>query len=335
MTILNRLTRTQNLSNVVLVVITIALFLYFALQSHNFMSPGNILTLMNNAAALGVVVVPFTLLVISGNVDFSIGSTAALTGTVTAIAVTQMGTSEFVGIGLGLAAAVVVGVINGFLCAVLEFNPIIVTLGMLGTIRGVTLLIQSDQIYGIGPVIEGIGTGTFLGVPLTLVIAAIIFILGGLFLTLTPSGRHVFAIGVNRRAAFLTALPIRALPFGLYVATSVGAGLAGIVFMARLNGVSPAATGSGLEFQALTVVLLGGVAFAGGRGSLFGVLIAWLFLAALQNGLVLMNVTPYVQTVAAGVALVFAATLDGLGSILGPKIQAKRANRGRLITVRT
>lgn len=330
---LDKLLRPQAISNSVLLAALVILVVYFLTQAPAFGNPTNLITLANNAAALGIIVVPFTMLVISGNIDFSIGSTAGLTGTILAVAVSQWGLSEGWGIILALGTAVAIGSVNGVLCVSLGFNPIIVTLGMLGALRGGTLLMQQDQIYGIGPLIEFIGTGQVLGLPITLCLTALAFLLGAVFLTSTPWGRQIYAIGANREAAYLSALPVKSQQFVLYVVTSLAAGVAGIVFTARLNGVSPAVTGDGLEFAALTIVLLGGVAFAGGRGTLFGVFIAWLFLAALQNGLVLMNVTPYVQTVASGLALVFAAALDRLGSTVVPRLRSRLEARRQLRSV--
>ncbi|MDQ1124774.1 ABC transporter permease [Microbacterium trichothecenolyticum] len=329
------LLRPQTISNIVLLAALVALAVFFVSQSRAFLTPINVMTLIENSAALGIVAVPFALLTISGNVDFSIGSTAGLSATLTAVLVTRAGVPEAAAMGIALLVAAAVGTVNALLCVVLGFNPIIVTLGMLGVVRGGTLLMQQDQIFGIGALTEWIGSGDVLGVPVTVVIAIAVFVVGGLTLSATPFGRHVVAIGVNRQAAFLSALRVRAIPFVLYVVTSACAGLAGIVLMARLNGVSPGETGVGLEFQALTVVLLGGVAFAGGSGSIAGVLLAWLFLASLQNGLVLLHVTPYVQTVSAGVALVLAAALDRLGSTFVPRLQEVLAQRGRAAAVRT
>lgn len=320
----SRLLHAQAVSNLVLVVALAGLVTLFATQSANFLSAANVAVLLNNAAALGIIVVPFTALVISGNIDFSVGSTAGLTGTVAAVTITQWGLPQAVGIGLALLLATAVGVLNAVLCVVLRFNPIIVTLGMLGALRGGTLLLQKDQIYGVGSFFVALGTTTLLGLPLAVWIAGAVFVAGAVVLSTTPAGRYIYAIGANPRAAFLSALPVRTLPFALYVVTSLCAGVSGLVFTARLNGVSPAATGEGLEFAALTVVLLGGVAFAGGRGSLLGVFVAWLFLAVLQNGLVITNVTPYVQTTAAGLALVLAAALDRLGTTLLPRLHARR-----------
>ncbi|WP_051027120.1 ABC transporter permease [Nocardia higoensis] len=327
----DRLSRPQAISNTVLVLALIAMCCYFMSRTSRFATGTNLMTLVDNAAALGIMVVPFTMLVIAGYIDFSVGSAAALAATLAAVGVTQWQWSEPAGLALALAIGAAIGAMNGFLCVVLSWNPIIVTLGMLGAVRGITLLIQQDQIFGIGPVVEALGSTDLGGIPLTTVLALLAFVVGGLFLVLTPWGRHIFALGANPQAAYLSALRVQAIPFVLYVATGICAALAGIVFMARLNGVSPATTADGMEFEVLTIALLGGVAFAGGRGNLFGVFVAWLFLAALKNGLVLLHVTPYVQTVAAGLALVLAAALDRAGATLVPRLQAWRETRRRVV----
>ena len=149
------------------------------------------------------------------------------------------------------------------MCSYLRFSPIIVTLGMLGAIRGITLLITVDPLYGLDGVFNTLGSGEVGGFPVIVMIALGVFLVGGIFLSLTPWGRYVYAIGVNPQAAFLSGLPIRSLPFMLYVATGASAGLAGVMFAARLGGTSPADLGIGMELTALTAILLGGVAFAG------------------------------------------------------------------------
>jgi ribose/xylose/arabinose/galactoside ABC-type transport system permease subunit len=161
------------------------------------------------------------------------------------------------------------------------------------------------------------------------------FALGAIFIRVTPWGRHIYAIGANRQAAYLSGLPTRWLPFWLYVATGMAAGLTGILLTARLDGMTPGQTGLTLEIQVLTVVLLGGVAFAGGRGRLFGVLVAWLFLATLQDGLVLLNVAPAVQLVASGLALAFAAAIDMLGSWVTERMEARRRTELQLSQARS
>ena len=316
--------RVEFILNNVLVLALIALVVYFTTQTSAFLDLDNVRTILENNAALAVVAVALAVLVIAGHVDLSIGSNIAFSALLTALAATEWGLPDLAAVGVGVAAGAAIGALNGVMCALLGFNPIIVTLGMLGVVRGGALLIKQEQVFGLGGLFHTIGAESSIGVPNALWFTLAAFVLGAVFISMTPWGRHIYAIGVNPQAAFLSALPVKWLPFWLYVATGAAAGLAGVLLTARLDGVSPGDLGLQMELQALTVILLGGVAFAGGRGRLFGVLIAWLFLSTLQNGLVLMNVTPHVQLVASGLALVFAAALDRLGAVLGPRLQARR-----------
>jgi ribose/xylose/arabinose/galactoside ABC-type transport system permease subunit len=310
-------------SNVLLLGL-VALVICFATQSPTFLTGGNLKILLVSNAPMAVVVVAFTLLLISGYVDLSVGSIAALSALFTSLAALEWGAPDAVAILVGLLVGGACGALNGCLCALLGWNAIVVTLGMLGLYRGLTLLIRNVQLFGLGGVFTAIASGSFLGVPILLWFVIVPFALGAIFIRVTPWGRHIYAIGANRQAAYLSGLPTRWLPFWLYVATGMAAGLTGILL-----------TGLTLEIQVLTVVLLGGVAFAGGRGRLFGVLVAWLFLATLQDGLVLLNVAPAVQLVASGLALAFAAAIDMLGSWVTERMEARRRTELQLSQARS
>lgn len=316
--------RTDLVLNNILIVALIALCAYFATQTGAFLKLSNFEIILTNNAPIAVLVAALALLVIAGHVDLSVGSTIAFSGTLTALAATEWGLSDAVSMAIGVLAGAAAGMVNGILCGLLRFNPIIVTLGMLSVLRGTSLLIHENELFGLGGAFTTVGTGDIAGVPILIVIALGAFLLAALFLGLTPWGRYVYAIGINPQASFLAALPVRALPFALYTLTGAGAGVAGVLLVARLDGASPGALGLQMELQALTIILLGGVAFTGGRGRILGVLTAWVFLGVLSNGLTLMNVTPYVQLLAAGLALVFAASLDALGAVLGPRMEQRR-----------
>jgi ribose/xylose/arabinose/galactoside ABC-type transport system permease subunit len=323
--------RVQLILGNVLVLALVAQIIYFASRSSTFLTSSNIQNILVNDAPLAIVVVPLTLLIIAGHVDLSIGSNAALSTLVTALAVLHWHVPHGLALLLGVAVGAGVGSVNGLMCAYLDFNPIVVTLGMLGILRGVTELIDQNQLFGLGGIFTTIGSSNWLGIPAILWFVIVAFVLGGVFITMTPWGRHIYAIGANRQAAFLSALPVRSLPFLLYVATGAGAGLTGVLLAARLDGIDPGQHALNLELQGLTIVLLGGVAFAGGRGRLFGVCVAWLFLATLQDGLVLLNVTPYVQEVSSGAALVFAAALDAFGAALTARLRDRRRVAAQLV----
>lgn len=315
--------RSGFLINNILILALIGMVVYFTSQTPAFLTFSNWEVLLTNFAAIGVPVAAMTLLVICGHVDLSVGSNIGFAGTITALASVQWGYSDFGAIAMGIGAGALGGLFNGVLCGYLRFNPIIVTLGTLGAFRGMTLLINSREIYGVGPVFDFIGNGDVFGIPILLIIVLTAFLLAALFVSFTAWGRHIYAIGVNPQVAFLAALPVRGLPFALYVVTGAAAGIAGVILVSRLDGASPGSLGLQLELQALTIILLGGVAFAGGRGSILGVLTAWVFLGVLENGLTLLNVTPFAQLVVAGLALVFAAGLDAFVSFLGPVIERR------------
>jgi len=303
------LTRQRIVDNALLLGL-IALGAFFATQSADFLTGGNFRNIAENVAILSVIVVASAMLLIAGHIDLSVGSTVGLAATITGLAVMNWGWDPTTAIAIAIAVGAGVGLVNGLLCAVAGLSPIIVTLGMLGAVRGLTLLINDLPIFGLGEPFTTIGSGDVAGLPVLALVAAATFIVGAAFLSLTPWGRHTYAIGVNPTAAYLSGLGVRKLPLILYIATGASAGLAGVLFAARLDGVSPGDTGLGLEIDVLTAVLLGGIAFAGGRGSLFGVLIAVIFLGVLQNGLLLMNVEPFVQRLVQGLALVAAAGLE-------------------------
>ena len=310
--------------NNILLLALVLLIVYFSTQSGSFLTVSNFKVILTNYAAIGVVAAVMALLVISGQVDMSVGSNIGFSGMVTAIAMASWEVPAAVGVLIGLGTGAGVGLINGILCAYLRFSPIIVTLGMLSVLRGATLLINPIEIAGLGDTFFWIGNGAMLGVPVLLWVVVVVFLLSAAFLTFTVWGRYVYAIGVNPQVAFLAALPVRRVVLALYVATGTAAGLAGVLLVARLDGASPGSLGLQMELQTLTIVLLGGVAFSGGRGHIFGVFTAWVFLGVLDNGLVILNVPPFVQLVANGLALVFAASLDALGTYLAPRLEQRR-----------
>ena len=312
------------LVNNILLGTLLVMIVFFSYRSSAFLTVSNFTVILTNYAAIGIVVSAMTLLVIAGHVDLSVGSNIAFSGMMSAIAITQYGSSPGVAIVAGLLAGALVGALNGLLCGIMRFNPIIVTLGMLSFLRGVTLLINPTEVYGLGETFFFIGNGRFLAVPVLLWLVCGSFALSAAFISSTIWGRYIYAVGVNPQAAFLAALPVKRLLFGLYVATGMAAAVAGVLLASRLDGVSPGSLGLQMELQALTIILLGGVAFTGGRGRILGVITAWVFLGVLDNGLTLLNVPPFIQLVDSGLALMLAASLDALGTYMGPRIAQRR-----------
>jgi len=289
----------------------VILFVFFWLSSERFMTTANIAVILQQVSVVGLIAVPGAMLVLSGYVDLSVGSITVL-GAVTFGKAMEAQLGLGVSIVLGLMAGTAWGVLNGYLIAILNFSPIIVTLGGLAGARGLAQLVTHGFTqFGFGPTFAILGNGELLAIPVPVWIYAAVFLAGAHVWYQTPVGPHMAAIGGARDAARALGIKTRTLPFWLYVASGLASSVGGLIVSSELDG-SSVSTGVGMELDVLTGILLGGVAFTGGRGSLFGVLFGTIFIGALTNGLVQINVSPYFQQVAVGIALVLAAGLDVL-----------------------
>jgi len=280
----------------------------FQLSTGSFLDPANLRGIATDAATLAIVAVPSALLVISGYLDLSVGSTLALGGLVGGLAFAGLARPVVAVLG-ALAAGAAVGAVNGVLCCYFGLSAFIVTLGMLTAVRGLAQQLFPLPLSGFGTGFAWLGGARIAGLAAPVVVAALVLAAGALFLALTPAGRHVFAIGVNREAAHLSGIDVRRTPFALFMITGVAAALAGAIKASVLDSVVAGTSGSGFELAVLTAVLVGGVALTGGSGSILGVLLGVLFLGCLQNGLTLLDVPTFWQQMAQGSALVAGAAL--------------------------
>jgi ribose/xylose/arabinose/galactoside ABC-type transport system permease subunit/ABC-type branched-subunit amino acid transport system ATPase component len=287
------------------------LVVYFSFASSHFLSGSNIEVILLNSAILGIVAVPGAMLVLAGYVDLSVGSAAVLCAVVFG-KLFESGLPPGLCFVLAILCGTLWGVIQGVLVTRFGLSPIVVSLGGLAGLRGLALWISDAFVaQGFGDGISTLGNGSLIGIPIPVWIFFASFGLGGYVWFRTPWGRHFTAIGADASAAHALGIDTRRLPLVLYAASGTAAGLGGLILMAQLDAAS-LSIGEGLELSVLTAILLGGVAFVGGRGSLFGVLMGVLFIGVLENGLLLVNVSAYLVPVAIGTALVLAAGLDVL-----------------------
>ncbi|GII96439.1 ABC transporter permease [Sinosporangium siamense] len=304
----------------------ILMVVFFTAQSDLFLTAGNIKNIALSSAVLLIVAVPQALLVIMGYVDLSVGSAVGLSGVVTGLLIVDQQWSWGAAVLAGLAIGTIGGLANGVLVSYTRLSPIIVTLGTLQLYRGITQFLREDPPSDFGRGMALLGRGLYLGVPVPVWIALGVFALGALFLYGTAPGRHVYAIGVNTEAAYLSGVATKRLPLIMYGVIGLAAGLGGVLYAARLDSAPPGTLGVSFELEVLTAVLLGGVAFSGGRGTMFGVLLGVVFLGVLRNGMTLMNVPYFAQAMATGAALVIAAGLDQLGQRTGMVRRVLRRN---------
>lgn len=289
--------------------VLVLLVVVFQLSTGSFLDPGNLRGIALDAAAIAIVAAPLALLIISGYLDLSVGSTLALGGLVAGWLAGEQHQSPAVSVLGALAVGAAVGALNAVLCCYAGLSSFIVTLGMLTAVRGLDQQLFPLPLSNFGTGFAWLGGARLAGVAAPVVIAVLVLAGSAAFLALTPAGRYVFAIGVNREAAYLSGINVRRTPAALFVVTAAAAALAGAIKASVLDSVASGTSGLGFELTVLTAVLLGGVALTGGAGSIFGVLLGVLFLGALQNGLTLLSVPTFWQLMAQGLALVVGAGL--------------------------
>ena len=293
-----------------------------------FLSLGNLSNVFTNFSYVAIVSLGSTLVILTAGIDLSVGSTMALTAIATAILFNRLGGTALAHVpGLvmlgavlgGLLIAAIIGAINGFLIARVGLTPFVTTLGMLSVARGLCYAVTEGRGIAIsGPdsdLFFRLTDGTVAGIPLPLIYLVVLAALMGVFLHHTATGRHVFALGGNERAASLTGVPVVRIKAGLYVASAVSAGFAGILMAGWLGSV-PANLATGYELRIIAAAVIGGANLNGGIGGPVGAIVGAALIETIRNGLVLAGVNTYWQDTLVGVIIIAA--------VLGDRIRARR-----------
>jgi ribose/xylose/arabinose/galactoside ABC-type transport system permease subunit len=305
----------------------ILLIALFGTLNSNFLSFNNAQNILLQAAELGIIALPLAFLIMSGTLDMSVGAVASA-GAVTGGLIMAGTGSALSGILAGLALGVVAGCINGYLVAYLGLNSFVVTLGALSVWGGLALLITGGKTIARSALpddFRAIGTWSVGPIPLQIVLLILAIAVAWYVLNRTEFGKQVLAIGGNKRAAMLMGVRVPRTQFLLFIASGFFAAFTGLLLTAKVQSASPTIA-TGMELEALTVVLLGGVAFEGGVGRISGVIAGLLFFRVLRNGLVFMQASPFLQTVLVGVTLIVAVALD---STIQKVIRASWAQLGK------
>src|SRR5579872_1412543 len=305
-------------------VFLIVLMAGFAIGEPRFLNPLNLFNVMRQVSVYGLLAIGMTFVILTAGIDLSIGSLLAFAGLVAA-AVDKGGVSnrfsvgageEALGYGWPLAAlaAVLVGIAGGWLQgqAITRFKvpPFVVTLGGMSVFRGAALLFAGGgPISGFDPAYVWWGQGKIGPVPVPVIIFISFAILAHIVLRYTRYGRQVYAVGGNPEAARLSGLNVRKVIGSVYVIMGFFAGLGGFVLSARLNS-SEAVAGVGYELTVIASVVIGGTSLFGGVGTIFGTVIGTILIGVLLNGLVLMDISSYIQQIIIGVIIVLAVAFD-------------------------
>jgi len=291
-----------------LAVLLLAVFFYW--QSPAFLTLNNLLSISVQVAALMTIAIPFAILMMAGKVDLGVGSLLGLAGVVAGLCFPHLGVTGTV--LFTLAVGIAIGTLTGCLVGGLSMSPIIVTLGGLTLMRGFAQWLSPTPLFGFPDSFSRIGYEKWLGLPWLTWVMLLVLLLGLAVMRFTALGRHAVALGVNERAAYLVGIRVRATVVLLYAAVGFGAALAGLMSIARINSAPSGTLGVGMELSVLTAVLLGGVPFTGGRGSLLRVALGVWLLGMLSNGLILMNMRTEASLMTTGLVLIFAAGIDVL-----------------------
>lgn len=297
----------------ILLVFLGALVVWFTVNSPFFFAVGNIRNILLSVAVLGILAMPSTLLLVSGNFDLSVASNAAFSGMLFALVSADHGYG--VGIAAGLLGGLGIGVLNGFLVSKVGINSIITTLGTLAIFRGFAKLLSNGQTVRVSG-FEVLGSGSLLGIPIPVITLALVFGIFYLLMRYTVFGRSIYAIGSSPQAARLSGIRSQRNLFIVFVITGLLAGIAGLILTSQLRAASPIA-GLGLELAVVAAVILGGASLAGGRGTVVGTLLGVLILGTLNNGLTITNISSFWQESVGGIVLILAVGLDQLRLRLG------------------
>ncbi len=302
----------------------VVLMAVFAIMEPRFLSSVNLFNVMRQVSIVGLLAVGMTFIILTAGIDLSVGSLLALCG-LAAAAVAKGGLENRFSVGAGaeaagygwelaLLAAIAVGLAGGFLQGFaitrLKVPPFVVTLGGMSAFRGAALLVAGGgPISGFAPDYTWWGQGRIGPVPVPVIIFIAFAILAHIVLRYMRYGRKVYAVGGNPEAARLSGLNVRRITLSVYVIMGFFAGLGAFVLSARLNSAE-AVAGTGYELTVIASVVIGGTSLFGGVGSIFGTVIGTILIGVLLNGLVLMNVSSYIQQIIIGVIIVLAVAFD-------------------------
>jgi ribose transport system permease protein len=289
--------------------VIICIFLAFTTKS--FATVENILNILRQISIISIVATGTTLILISGGIDISMGSVMALSGITCIALITKVGVPYPIAILASLAVGCLSGLLNGLLITKVKIPPFIATLGTMQILRGIGFVYTGGySLYGDTPKqFVSIGRGYLGIIPVPVIIMVIIYIIFFMISNYSKIGFYTYALGNNEKAAKLSGINVIRLRLLLYTLGGVMSAIAGVIITARLNSAQ-AGGSSGIEFDILTAVVLGGTSMSGGKGKIQRTLLGAIVIGVISNGMTLLNVNAFYQMIASGGILIIALALD-------------------------
>ena len=291
-----------------ILIVLLVLLILMSTFAPNFNRVDNLLNIARSISVNAILAAGMTFVILTSGIDLSVGSIVAVSGVVAAMAGIPAPLAILAGVGVGALC----GLLNGVLTAYLALAPFIVTLGTMTFLRGMAYTITEGQpIVSSSLSFRELGNGYLAGIPVPVTIMLVVYLLAWFILERTRFGRHIYAVGGNAQAARLAGVRVKRVLAAVYMIAGVCAGLAGIIFAARVISAQPTA-GTGYELDAIAAVVLGGTSLAGGRGRIIGTLIGSIILGVLSTGLILLSVPFFTQLLIKGIVIILAVAIDGL-----------------------
>lgn len=293
-----------------ILIVMIVIILIFSIISPQFLKVRNLFNITKQIATLGICSVGVTFVLITGGIDLSLGYQISLINIICAYMMTRMNIHWILAIAISMVIGTCVGLLNGFIIVKTKVAPLIVTLSMMQILNGLSYIISGGlPIVGFPKAFTLLGQGRIFGIPISFFVLLIIIFLGAFLLNKTCYGRYCYAIGCNEEATKLSGVNTNRVKLMVYALCGLFTSIGAILLLSRLNSAQ-SATGAGFEFEVLTACVLGGVSAAGGKGKMWGAAVGCIIIGILDNGLVLLGVTEYVQLVIKGIILLCAVIYD-------------------------
>jgi ribose transport system permease protein len=298
--------------NAALTVVGIVMFLFFSLTTDTFLTSFNLLNTVRNISLIGIVAVGMTFLMVAGEIDVSVGSMFGFLTIILGVMVVRDGVNVWLGALIVIVLGTMMGMLNGLIRTKIGIPSLIVTLAMLSIYRSLALVVSEQQPWnpdGVGLFYEI--TGGYIGgtVPWLIVWMIVVMVIGGIVLSLTKFGYHVYATGGSLEAARNSGIDTNRVKLICFMLTGGLCGLAAPLLFGYLRVAAPI-TGTGFEFRVIGATIVGGIALTGGRGSIYGTFLGAAIIGMITNGLVLMGFSQHIGDVATGLLIMATGTLD-------------------------
>jgi len=304
---------TNKLNSFLLLFVLVVLVVFFSIMKPaTFFTADNFFTIMRQVSMMGISAVGMTFVLLVGGLDLSVGTMQGLVGIWLASFMVDFNIAPPFAVVLVLLIGMGVGLVNGLIITRLKVSPFIATLSMMQIVKGFAFLYSNAfPIFGFPQSFQFLGQGyAFQLIPIPVIIMAVSFIIGWILLSKTYLGRSFYAVGGNEEASHLSGLNVNRVKMIAYMCSGLTAAVAAVILCSRLNSGQPNA-GAGFEFDVITAVILGRVSLSGGSGKLSNVLIGVIIIGVLSNGMIIMNISEYLQWVIKGLVLIAAVAVDG------------------------